>query len=45
MLFMMIVKASKNSEDANIPQAHLNAMMDQYNLDLINAGVRVNPSI
>ena len=39
MLFMMIVKASKNSECKNIPQPHLEVMMDQYNQDLINAGV------
>jgi len=41
MLFMMIVKASKNSEGPNIRQPHLEAMMDQYNQELINAGVRV----
>jgi hypothetical protein len=41
MLFMMIVKASKNSEGINTPQPHLEVMMKQYNQDLINAGVRV----
>lgn len=41
MLFMMIVKASKNSEGPNIPQPHLETLMDQYNQELIDAGVRV----
>jgi hypothetical protein len=41
MLFMMIVKASKNSEGANIRQPLLEVMMDQYNQDLIDAGIRV----
>jgi len=41
MLFMMIVKASNNSEGINIPQPLLEAMMDQYNQDLIDAGIRV----
>lgn len=41
MLFMMIVKASSNSEGINLPMPHLEALMDQYNQDLMNAGVRV----
>ena len=41
MLFMMIIKASKNSEGLNIRQPHLEKLMDQYNLDLVHAGVRV----
>lgn len=41
MLFMMIVKASKNSEGANTPQPQLEALMRQYNKDLTDAGVRV----
>lgn len=41
MLFMMIVKASKNSEGPNIRQPHLETLMDEYNQELINAGVRV----
>lgn len=41
MLFMMIVKASENSEGINTRQPHLEDLMDQYNQDLIDAGVRV----
>ena len=41
MLFMMIVKASSNSEGLNLPMPNLEALMDQYNQDLMNAGVRV----
>ena len=41
MLFMMIVKASKNSEGLNLPQPHLEVMMEQYNQNLLDAGVRV----
>jgi hypothetical protein len=41
MLYMMLIKASKNSEGLNVFQPHLEALMDKYNLDLIEAGVRV----
>lgn len=41
MLFMMIVKASKNSEGANLPNLALRQAMDEYNDALIEAGVRV----
>lgn len=41
MLFMMIVKTSKNSEGANKPNIELMKQMDDYN-DLLEAnGVRV----
>ena len=41
MLFIMIVKASKNSEGPNIKQPILEALMNQYNQDLLDSGVRV----
>ena len=41
MLFMLIVKASKNSEGANLPNPKLMDQMTQFNKDLIKAGVRV----
>lgn len=41
MLFMMIVKASKNSEGANLPNLELMEKMDKYNDELSEAGVRV----
>ena len=41
MLFMMIVKASRNSEGLNLPNPYLQNLMDKYNQDLIHAGVRV----
>lgn len=41
MLFMLIVKASKNSEAGNLPSPELMEAMDQYNEDLVKAGVRV----
>lgn len=41
MLFMLIVKASKNSEAENLPNPELREAMDKYNEELINAGVRV----
>lgn len=41
MLYMMIVKASSNSEGANIPNKELMLKMDEYNDELIAAGVRV----
>jgi hypothetical protein len=41
MLFMMIVKASKNSEGLNLPNKELMKAMDDYNDELIQAGVRV----
>lgn len=41
MLFMMIIKASKNSESANLPNKALMLAMDQYNDELEAAGVRV----
>jgi len=41
MLFMLIVKASSNSEHANRPKPDLEEAMDRYNDALIEAGVRV----
>lgn len=41
MLFMMIVKASKNSEGENLPSLELREAMDKYNEELVKAGVRV----
>lgn len=41
MLFMLIVKASKNSEAGNLPSPDLIEAMTKYNEDLIKAGVRV----
>ncbi|MBU1093928.1 MAG: YciI family protein [Firmicutes bacterium] len=41
MLFMMIVKASKNSEGTNLPNLALRQAMDEYNDALIEGGVRV----
>ena len=41
MLFMLIVKASKNSEAGNLPSPELMEAMDKYNEELVEAGVRV----
>lgn len=41
MLFMLIVKASNNSERGNLPSPELMEAMDKYNEELIKAGVRV----
>ncbi len=41
MLFMLIVKASKNSEAGNLPSPELMEAMDKYNEELAKAGVRV----
>lgn len=41
MLFMIIVKASKNSEAGNLPSLELREAMTQYNQELVNAGVRI----
>ncbi|WP_316569333.1 YciI family protein [Neobacillus sp. YIM B06451] len=41
MLFMLIVKASKNSEAGNLPSPELMEAMTKYNEELIEAGVRV----
>ncbi|WP_299739000.1 YciI family protein [uncultured Rossellomorea sp.] len=41
MLFMMIVKASKNSEAGNLPNPELIESMTKYNEALVKAGVRV----
>ena len=41
MLFMMIVKASKNSEAGKYPSAELIEAMSKYNEELVKAGVRV----
>ncbi|ANU23338.1 YciI family protein [Planococcus donghaensis] len=41
MLFMLIVKSSKNSEAGNRPSLELIEAMDKYNKELIEAGVRV----
>ena len=41
MLFMIIVKASKNSEAGNLPSPELREAMNKYNDELAKAGVRV----
>ena len=41
MLFIMIVKASKNSEAGNLPSPELMDAMSKFNDMLIDAGVRV----
>jgi hypothetical protein len=41
MLFMLIIKASSNSENANHPKPDLEEAMDRYNEVLIEAKVRV----
>ena len=41
MLFMMIVKASRSSEEGNLPSQELMDAMRQYNEDLVKADVRV----
>ena len=41
MLFMVIVKASKNSEAGNLPGEELREAMSSYNEELEKAGVRV----
>lgn len=41
MLFMMIVKASRNSEAGNLPSPELMEAMTKFNEDLVEAGVRV----
>lgn len=41
MLFMLIVKASKNSEAGGLPSEKLREAMSMYNDLLVSAGVRV----
>lgn len=41
MLFMLIVKASKNAENANLPNELLMQQMSDFNQELVDAGVRV----
>jgi hypothetical protein len=41
MLFMIIVKASKNSEAGNLPSPELREAMMKYNEELVKAGVRI----
>ncbi|OIU71756.1 YciI family protein [Rossellomorea aquimaris] len=41
MLFMLIVKASKNSEAGNHPSPELMDAMTKYNEELVEAGVRI----
>ena len=41
MLFMLIVKASKNSEAGNLPSPELMEAMTKYNEELVEAGIRV----
>lgn len=41
MLFMLLVKASKNSESGNLPSPELMDAMTAYNKALLDAGVRV----
>lgn len=41
MLFMLVVKASRNSEAENLPNTELIEAMTEYNQALVEAGVRV----
>ncbi|HAS73120.1 MAG TPA: hypothetical protein DCS67_03140 [Clostridiales bacterium UBA8960] len=41
MQFILIVKASRNSEGGNLPPEHLMEAMSRYNEMLVEAGVRV----
>lgn len=41
MLFMLIVKASRNSEAGNLPPEELMQAMTHFNEELVQAGVRV----
>ena len=41
MLFMLIVKASRNSEAGNLPSKELMDAMTKYNEELVEAGIRV----
>ncbi|MEJ8302302.1 YciI family protein [Saccharibacillus sacchari] len=41
MLFMILVKAAKNSEEGKLPSERLMQAMDAYNEELEQAGVRV----
>ena len=41
MLFMILVKASKNSESGNLPSPELREAMTKYNEELVKAGVRI----
>jgi hypothetical protein len=41
MLFIILVKASKNSEGANLPSPVLMQAMDQYNDQLDAAGIKI----
>ncbi len=41
MLFMIVVKASKNSEAGNFPSLELREAMTKYNEELVRAGVRI----
>lgn len=40
-MYMLIVKASKNSEAGKLPSAELIEAMTKYNEELVKAGVRV----
>lgn len=41
MLFMLLVKASKNSEAGHLPPADLMQAMTRFNEELVQAGVRI----
>ena len=41
MLFMMLIKASKNSEAGIYPSLELREAMTRYNVELMKAGIRV----
>lgn len=41
MLFMLIVKASQNSEAGRLPPENLMQAMTQFNEELVQAGVRI----
>ena len=41
MLFMLIVKASKNSEAGKLPPERLMQAMTKFNEELVQAGVRI----
>jgi len=40
MLFMLLIKASRNSEGANLPNKALMKKMDEFNVQLEKAGVK-----
>lgn len=43
MLFMLIVKASKNSKAGNLPSPELIEVVTKYNEDLVKPGIPKKP--